>query len=198
MRSTLHDLPSSGPLIRILLFLAIVMALSASSYAQSAQTSKPNFPPPSDPNSKDGSRDGSKDDPRWGSPEAEMRSKLEIKEDKKKYDEHLARAKEVADLASQLWTSYQTHKAFSGDDQKRCERLEKLTKRIRNDAGGESKSDYDLKDIPAGMDETVKKISEMADELQKLVENTPRLVVSAAVIDQANQLLGLLQVVRSK
>jgi len=74
--------------------------------------------------------------------------------------------------------------------------LEKLTKRIRNDAGGENKPDPDLKDIPAGMDQTLKKISEMADELQKLVEATPRNVVSAAVIDQANQLLTLIQHVR--
>jgi hypothetical protein len=36
----------------------------------------------------------------------------------------------------------------------------------------------------------------MADALQKLVENTPRNVISAAVIDQANKLLGLIHHVR--
>jgi hypothetical protein len=46
------------------------------------------------------------------------------------------------------------------------------------------------------MDETLKKVSEMADELEKLVEGTPRNVISAAVIDQANKLLGVLQHVR--
>ena len=71
-----------------------------------------------------------------------------------------------------------------------------MTKRIRNDAGG-AEDDNDLdKDIPAGMDQTLKKVSEMADELEKLVEGIPRNVVSAAVIDQANKLLGMLQHVR--
>jgi hypothetical protein len=166
-----------------------------------SQTPKPSFPPPSDPSlkesSKDGSKDGSKDDPRFGSPEAEMRSKLEIKEEKKKYDEHVARAKEVSELASQISKGYETHKSLSPDDEKKLERLQKLTKRIRNDAGGaDNNNDLD-KDIPAGMVETLKKISEMAEELQKLVEDTPRNVISACVIDQANKLLGMIQHIRS-
>jgi hypothetical protein len=37
---------------------------------------------------------------------------------------------------------------------------------------------------------------DLQDDLRKLVEKTPRHVISAAVIDQANQLLGLLQRVR--
>jgi methyl-accepting chemotaxis protein len=145
---------------------------------------------------KDGSKDGSKDDVRYGSPEAEMRSKLEIKEEKKKYDEHVARAKEVSQIASQISHSYETHKAFLTEDDKKLERLEKLTKRIRNDAGGAENRDDADKDIPAGMDQTMKKVSDMADELEKLVENTPRNVISAAVIDQANKLLGLIQHIR--
>ena len=125
-----------------------------------------------------------------------MRSKLEIKEEKKKYDEHVARAKEVSQLASQLSNNYETQNVFATDDNKRLERLEKLTKRIRNDAGGADNRDDVDKDIPAGMAQTLKKISEMAEDLEKLVENTPRNVVSAAVIEQANKLLGMIQHIR--
>lgn len=177
--------------MRFLFLTALLLVLVVTVNSQTQN--KPNFPPPSDPNVKDSSKDGSKDDVRYGSPEAEMRSKLEIKEEKKKYDEHLARAKEAAELASQISHSFLTNKSMSSEDQKRFERLEKLTKRIRTDAGGENKADADLEDIPAGMDQTLKRISEMADQLQKLVENTPRNVVSAAVIDQANKLLTLIQ-----
>jgi hypothetical protein len=173
--------------------MTVVLAFAAHA---NSQTAKPNFPPPSDTSLKDPSKDGSKDDTRFGSPEAEMRSKLEIKEEKKKYDEHVARAKEVSELASQITTSYVAHKTFSPDDEKKLERLQKLTKRIRNDAGGaDNINDLD-KDTPAGVDETLKKMAEMADELDKLVESTPRNVVSTAVIDQANKLLGMLQIVR--
>ena len=125
-----------------------------------------------------------------------MRSKLEIKEEKKKYDEHVARAKEVSQLASQLSHNYETQNVFASDDTKRLERLEKLTKRIRNDAGGADNRDDVDKDIPAGMAQTLKKISEMAEDLEKLVENTPRNVVSAVVIEQANKLLGMIQHIR--
>ena len=182
--------------MRLLFLTAMLLLLVVTVNSQTQTQNKPAFPPPSDPNLKDNSKDGSKDDVRFGSPEAEMRTKLEIKEEKKKYDEHLARAKEVADLASQISHSFGANKSMSSEDQKRFERLEKLTKRIRNDAGGENKADADLDDIPAGMDQTLKKISAMADELQKLVENTPRNVVSAAVIDQANKLLTLIQHIR--
>ena len=173
---------------------ALVFTFTVTSYGQ---TPKPVFPSPADTPLKDGSKNESKDDDiRYGSPEAEMRKKLEIKEEKKRYDEHVARAKEVSQLASQVSHSYETHKALSAEDDKRIERLEKLTKRIRNDSGGaENRDDVD-RDIPEGMDQTLKKISEMANELEKLVENTPRNVVSAAVIDQANKMLWLIQHIR--
>ena len=142
-------------------------------------------------------KDGSKDDPRFGSPEAEMRSKLAIKDEKKKYDEHVARAKEVSQIALQLSQNYETRKSFNNDDAKKLERLEKLTKRIRNDSGGaDAISDAEVKDIPPEMQDTIKKLVSMADELHKLVENTPRNVISAAVINQANKLVGLIQHVR--
>ena len=176
---------------RYLLLSLVLLAFTASAYGQSAE---PKPTPPSDPMTKD----GSKDDPRFGSPEAEMRSKLALKDEKKKYDEHVARAKEVSQIALRLSQSYEARKAFNADDQKKLERLEKLTKRIRNDSGGaDAVSDADVKDIPPEMPDTIKKLASMADELQKLVENTPRNVVSAAVIDEANKLVGLIQHVRS-
>ncbi|MFN2577252.1 MAG: hypothetical protein ABR607_06125 [Pyrinomonadaceae bacterium] len=174
---------------RGLLLSAALIAFTISAYSQS---SLPTASP--DPLSKDAPKD---DSTRFGSPEAEMRSKLLLKEEKKRYDEHVARAKESSQLAKELSDSYDTHKAFSPDDQKKLERLEKLTKRIRNDAGGaDAVPDADVNDIPADMTARVKKLASMADELHKLVENTPRNVVSAVVIDQANKLFGLIQHIR--
>ena len=72
---------------------------------------------------------------------------------------------------------------------------EKLTRKIRNEAGG-SETDADVKDIPTAMESAVKWTAELADDLKKLVEKTPRHVVSASVIDQANKLLGLIQHLR--
>src|SRR2546423_9231943 len=142
-------------------------------------------------------KDRDKDDTHYGSPEAEMRAKLIIKEEKKRYDEHVERAREVFQLASQVSKSYETGKAFSSEDQKKLERMEKLTKRIRNDAGGsDSDNDFDVEDIPPAVVDLIKKAADWADQLKELVEKTPRQVVSAAVINQANKLLGLVQHIR--
>jgi hypothetical protein len=194
MSFVVHDRRQKRRVAQVLLLLITVLILATTGSSQSAQSPSP---PPSDPTLiKDVSKDTSKDDPRFGSPEAEMRSKLELKAEKKKYDEHVARAREVSQLATQISQSYETHKALSSDDGKRLERLEKLIKRIRNDAGGENDTNEHAEEVPSGMEDCIKKVSSMAEELQKLVGNTPRNVVSAAVIDQANKLICIIQHVR--
>jgi hypothetical protein len=161
------------------------------------QTPLPNSNPLPDASSNGRDKDKDKDDVHYGSPEAEMRAKAAIKEEKKRYDEHVERAREVFQLANQVSKSFETRKEFSSEDQKKLERMEKLTKRIRNDAGGsDSDNDVDIKDIPSAMVDLIKKAADWADQLKELVEKTPRQVVSAAVIDQANKLLGLVQHIR--
>lgn len=178
---------------RLLWLPAVVLILLGSNV--SAQTITPSATPPPFSNSQNRDRDeGSKE---YGSPENEMRAKLIIKEEKKRYEENLARAREVSQLAAQVTHSYHTRKAFSSDDRKRLERLEKLTKRIRNEAGGsDTDIDAEVKELAAAMEDNLKKVADMAEQLQKLVEKTPRQVVSAAVIEQANKLIGLVQHVR--
>ncbi len=176
-----------------LLVMAATLIFASCAYSQTMP--RPSGTPPADPTSSDRDKDDSWKN--YGSPENEMRAKLIIKEDKKRYDENLARVREVSQLASQLRQSYGARTAFSSDDGKRLERLEKLTKRIRNEAGGsDSEPDADIKDISPDMQDTLKRVAEMAEELQKMVEKTPRQVVSASVIDQANKLIGLVQHVR--
>jgi hypothetical protein len=181
---------NSSRLTRSLILVAFILLIAPAAYSQSNQV--PKLPDPSADKSK-----GKDDDTRFGSPEAEMKSKLVIKEEKKRYDENLARAKEVSELAAQLSDGYLSHKSFSSEDGKKLERLEKLTKRIRNEAGGsDSETDPESKDISPRTEETVKHMAEVAEELNKLVEKTPRNVISAAVIDQANRLIVITQHLR--
>lgn len=174
---------------------AFIFALVAAAHGQTGDR-KNSLPPPSEPTSI--RSDKEKSDPVFGSPANEMRSKLIIKEDKKRYEENLGRAREVSELAAQLTTSWESRKSFNSDDKKRLERLEKLAKRIRNEAGGsDSESDADLKDICATMMDTLRHLAELAEELHKLVDKTPRYVISASVIDQANRVIGVTQHLRS-
>lgn len=187
MSSLNHQIPIRG----CLRALICILALCCFSAAASAQTpAVPSVTPPDSSTSKS-------DKPEFGSSESEARAKLILKEEKKRYDEHLGRAREVSQLAAQLSESYKAKQAFDAEDNKRLERLEKLTKRIRNEAGG-SEADLDVKKAPPDMPSAVKRVTELAEDLRKLVEKTPRHVISAAVIDQANELIGIIQYVRDQ
>jgi hypothetical protein len=184
--------------LRAVLFAASLV-LFVSTLTQS-QTKPGTAPPPPSPNSEPRPSNRGTDDKNdpfhdFGSPENEMRARQILKAEKKQYDENVARAREASYLASEIVRAYEARRTFNSEDAKKFEKLEKLTKRIRNEAGG-SETEPDVKDIPAGIDAAVKQVAEMTDDLRKLVEKTPRHVISASVIDQANKLLGLLQHVR--
>ena len=178
--------------VRIVMIASVALFLATVTQAQS---SRPNGVPSPDPTSTTPAKTDSSDT-NFGSPENEMRGKLLLKEEKKQYDENVARAREVSQLGSQVQESFAAKKLFNSDDGKKLERLEKLTRKIRNEAGG-SESDAEVKDIPSEIEAAVKRLADVADELYKLVEKTPRHVISAAVIDQANKLIGLVQRLRN-
>ena len=189
--SSLKDQIHFSCLLRALICLVLLslpgaVAISAQSAPLSSiTTQQPSITNPDKP-----------DKPDFGSHEGEMRARLILKAEKKRYDEHLERAREASQLATQLFEAYKGKQAFDSEDGKKLERLEKLTKRIRNEAGG-SETDPDAKNIPPDMASAVKRVAEMAEDLRKLVEKTPRHVISAAVIDHANTLIGVIQYVRN-
>jgi hypothetical protein len=172
-----------------LLALGLLLLGSAAAHGQTRPSPTPAAPEPPSLNPT------KSDPPDFGSPESEMRARLILKAEKKQYDENVARARDAAQLATELVDDYEAKKVFNSEDGKKLERLEKLTKRIRNEAGG-SETDPDGKDIPEAMEAAVKRLAEWTDDLRKLVEKTPRHVISASVIDQANKLLGLIGHVR--
>ena len=197
MASRCNQITCFGYLRAVLFAASLLLFVSTSTQSQTKPGTPPTSPPPNtEPPStnrgKDERNDSSHD---FGSPENEMRARQALKAEKKQYDENVARAREASYLASEIVRAYEAKKTFNSEDAKKFERLEKLAKRIRNEAGG-SDSEPDVKDIPGVMDAAVKQVAEMTDDLRKLVEKTPRHVISAAVIDQANKLLGLLQHVR--
>ena len=178
--------------VRIVVIASVALFLATVTQAQSSRA--PGAPPPDPAATPSGKTDSS--DVNFGSPENEIHGKWLLKEEKKQYDENVARAREVSELGSQVQESYTAKKLFNSVDGKKLERLEKLTRRIRNEAGG-SESDAEVKDIPSEIEAAVKRLADVAGELYKLVEKTPRHVVSAAVIDQANKLIGLVQRLRN-
>jgi hypothetical protein len=128
--------------------------------------------------------------------EEEMRAKRAIKMAEKDHEANLRRAKEIAEIGKELQANLKDKSVLDRDSLKKVERLEKLTKKIRSEAGGDDE-DVSIANRPADLCATVTQIAEASESLSKDVQDTPRQVVSASVIGKANVLLELVRMVRS-
>jgi hypothetical protein len=128
--------------------------------------------------------------------EEEMRAKRAIKMAEKDHEENLKRAKEIAQIGKDLQANLKDKSVLDRDALKKVERLEKLTKKVRSEAGGEDE-DVTIVDRPADLCAAVTQIAEASESLSKNVQDTPRQVVSASVIGKANVLLELIKMARS-
>ncbi|MDT4967676.1 MAG: hypothetical protein QOJ64_2413 [Acidobacteriota bacterium] len=131
-----------------------------------------------------------------GTPEAEMLARREIKAAEKDYKENLERAREAAQLGAEMRDAFMNTKDFSRTEQKKLERLEKITRKLRNEAGG-SDAELTVEDPPSLLEAALARLAELTDTLRKGVEKTPRQVISAAVIERANEVLEIIRVVRT-
>ena len=130
-----------------------------------------------------------------GSPEDEMRARMEIKIAEKERTENLERAREAAQLGSEIRQSFVANKVLGSSEIKKLERLEKLARRIRSRSGGDD-DDEPLQKVPTELETAIDRLAEMSEALRKGVEKTPRQVVSASVIERANELLEIIRFVR--
>ena len=178
-------------LFRTTLLLAFVSFSFCAAYAQ--QASPPN---PNDSIGADKGTGSRHSDLTIGSPQQEMLVRQEIKTAEKEHQENIDRAREAAQLSTELRDSFLNNKALVHDDLKKLERLEKITHKIRSQAGG-SEGDVTLDNPPNGMESALSRLADISDKLRKGVEKTPRQVVSAAVIERANEVLELIHFVRT-
>ena len=181
--------------VRVVLFAIalLIFSVSVAGAQTNDQTTVPRGTPPSQqtPPSPD-----NKDEPPLTSFEEEIRAKRAIKMAEKDHQENVDRAKEVADIAKDLETTLKDKTTIDRDAAKKIDRLEKLTKKIRGEAGGEDE-EIQIANRPSDINGAVKQIAESAESLSKTVQHTPRQVVSATVIGNANVLLELIKLLRA-
>ena len=103
-------------------------------------------------------------------------------------------AKEIGDIGKQF-KDFKDDSTLDRDCAKKIERLEKLTKKVRSEAGGDDE-EITITPRPTDLTSAMKQISEASENLSKEVQNTPRRVVSASVISRANVLLELIRLAR--
>jgi hypothetical protein len=182
--------------MKLFLILPALLFCSAITFAQKP-IPKPTPTPPPLPGPVDGTARGSgQDTAPLTTFEEEMRAKHAIKLAEKEHKENLGRAREIAQLGKELQESLKGKTTLDRNSLKKIERLEKLTKKIRGEAGGEEE-EVDIIDRPADISSAATKIAETSEALSKNVQNTPRQVVSASVIGEANVLLELIKMLRS-
>lgn len=128
--------------------------------------------------------------------EEELRIKRSITSAQKEHKENLDRAELLSCLGEELGETFKQKNHLDRTDLKKLDKLEKLAKSIRSAAGGSGDA-KETEKIPSDLPTVISKMSEMAAALKVEVEKTPRQVISAAVIDQANVLLELIRRVRS-
>jgi nitric oxide reductase activation protein len=128
--------------------------------------------------------------------EEEMRAKRAIKEADREYQENLERARDLSSLGVALVTSFKQKNALDQDDIKKLDKVEKLAKAIRRAAGG-SEDKVEMEKPPRDLTCAMEMLSDVSQSLKEKVEKTPKHVISATVIDEANVLLELIRIVRT-
>lgn len=128
--------------------------------------------------------------------EEEMNAKRAIKLAEKEHQENLDRAHEIGQLGKELRDSLKDKTSIERECLKKVDRLEKLTKKVRGEAGGEDE-EVNIANRPTDIASATMQIAEVSESLSKDVKNTPRQVVSASVISRANVLLELIKMLRA-
>src|ERR1044072_1029247 len=173
---------------------ALAMIVFCASVAFSQVKSPPPQPSPTPPPRPVDGTFKNPDDPPLTSFEEEIRAKRELKIAEKEHQENLNRAKEISEIGKQL-KDLKDSSTFDRDCVKKIERLEKLTKKVRSEAGGDD-DEITITPRPTDLPSAIKQISEASETLSKDVQNRPRRVVSASVINNANVLLELIRLAR--
>ena len=174
----------------------ILIVLSASvGFSQSQPPPPSQRPVPTPPPRPVDGTFRNSNDPPLTTFEEEIRAKRELKLAEKEHKENLDRAREIGQIGKELRESFKSNSNLDRDCLKKIERLEKLTKKIRSEAGGEDEELTITR--PPDLASAMKRIAEASETLSKDVQNTPRRVVSASVIGNANVLLELIKIART-
>jgi vacuolar-type H+-ATPase subunit I/STV1 len=162
-------------------FLFLILTLSFSGAVAHAQN-------PADPFGRD----------RVSAIELELRARRDLKAAEKEHRENLNRAQEAAQLGTELRDAYANYKSLGRVELKKLERLEKLARRIRSEAGGSDDRDTNMEKAPTQLESAFSRLAEVSEEVRKGVEKTPRQVISASVIERANELLDIITYIRNQ
>ncbi|HYJ89106.1 MAG TPA: hypothetical protein VEW46_23770 [Pyrinomonadaceae bacterium] len=174
-------------LLPIIAVLGVSCALASGQTSQSSQTLPP--PPPLTPSEQ---RNQSRP---FSTLEEEMLAKRAINSADKAHKDNLNRARDLAALGASLADAFKEKNRLDREDLKKLEKAEKLAKNIRDAFGGSTEEEL-IEKPPTSLADAMTQLATLTESLKERVEKTPKRVVSAAVIDEANVLLELIRIVK--
>lgn len=131
-----------------------------------------------------------------GAPGEEILLRAKIKHEEDSHKEVVERAGEMAHIGGEILDSFNKTQSLSSEDLKKLDRMEKLARKIRSNAGA-SEDVEESEDSPNQLANAVKRLAEVSNTLNKNVQKTSRLVISAAVIKNSNEVIGLIRRIKN-
>lgn len=127
----------------------------------------------------------------------ETLAKNRIERDKKDFAEMLARGEEAAKLSEEVDKSFVQNKQLTSDDRKKLERLEKLSKKIREELGasGDDDSDDDALKVSSTSD-AVDKLKTFSLNLAEELKKSTRYTISAVAVQSSNAVLRIVRFIK--
>ncbi len=126
----------------------------------------------------------------------ESLAKQRIDREKKDFAELLARGEEALKLSDELEQSYSKNSAFSNEDQKKLDRLEKVVKKIRNELGGDGGDEEQIEEKPLSLLNALKTLQSNTVKLVDELKKTTRYSISVVAVESSNALLSLVRFLR--
>ncbi|MDQ6786605.1 MAG: hypothetical protein M3033_07270 [Acidobacteriota bacterium] len=165
--------------LRLTLFALFICAASVCAYAQDNAPEKEDFPK------------GIK----------ETLAKSRIEREKKDFQELLDHGEEAAKLGDELDKSFIKNNHLTLDDQRKLERLEKLSKKIREELGASgSVNDYETDEAEdaklSTLSDAIDKLKNTTEKLSDELKKNSRYTISANAIQSSNAVLRIVRFIR--
>lgn len=134
--------------------------------------------------------------PQHPNPADEMRYRAAVKHEEEEHREVVERAEEIGEISGELLKRFEAQQNLGRDDLKSLERIEKLARKIRGNAGG-SDGEPALESPPAALGAAVERLTELSGQLADGVKKTSRMVVSAKVIQRSNEVIQVVKIIKN-
>ena len=121
--------------------------------------------------------------------------KNRIEREKKDFQELLDRGEEAAKLSDEIDKSFAQNKRLTLDDERKLERIEKLSKKIREELGASGGDDDDDAKVSTTAD-AVDKLKAVSQKLSDELKKSSRYTLSAVAVQSSNAVLRIVRFIR--